>query len=63
MGAQHPRRRGCRTRLRGEFLRLGAPRLVPLGELPPVFPRWYRWALRYLARTRECLLMDVDGPG
>jgi deazaflavin-dependent oxidoreductase (nitroreductase family) len=52
---------GCQLRLRGELLQLGEPRLVPLGELPPVFPRWYRLGLRYLVRTHECLVLDV-GP-
>jgi deazaflavin-dependent oxidoreductase (nitroreductase family) len=51
---------GCQMRLRGELLQLTRPRLLGLQELPPVFPRWYRLGLRYLVRTQECLLMQVD---
>ena len=50
---------GCELLLRGDLLHLTGPRLVGLGELPPVFPRWYRLGLRYLVRTQDCLLMHV----
>jgi deazaflavin-dependent oxidoreductase (nitroreductase family) len=51
---------GCEMQLRGDVLHLSEPRLLPLDELPPVFPRWYRLGLRYVVRTRECLLLRVD---
>ena len=47
-------------RLRGELFRLTEPRLLSLDELPPVFPRWYRWALRSVVRTRQCLVMRAE---
>ena len=50
---------GCEILLRGERLRLTGPRLLGLSDLPPVFPRWYQWGLRYVVRTQECLLMHV----
>jgi deazaflavin-dependent oxidoreductase (nitroreductase family) len=47
---------GCELRLRGELFRLTEPRLLSLGELPPVIPRWYRWTLRSVVRTHQCLV-------
>ncbi|WIY00891.1 nitroreductase family deazaflavin-dependent oxidoreductase [Amycolatopsis mongoliensis] len=46
-------------RLRGELCRLTEPRLLRLDELPPVFPRWYRWVLRSLVHTHQCLVMHA----
>lgn len=50
---------GCEILLRGELLRLTAPRLVGIRELPPVFPHWYYWGLRWVVRTQDCMVMDI----
>ncbi len=44
-------------RLGGQLFRLTEPRLLSLDELPPVFPRWYRWGLRSVVHTHECLVV------
>ena len=53
----------CQMQFRGELLQLTRPRVVGLQDLPRVFPRWYRFGLRYVVRTQECLLMHVDASG
>lgn len=54
---------GCTMVLRGERLRLTEARLVPLDDLPPVFPRWFETGLRHLVRTEDCLLLRVETDG
>ena len=46
--------------LRQDLLHLSRPRIVPLGSLPPVLPRWYAFGLCHVVRTRECLLLEVE---
>ncbi|HEX6055805.1 MAG TPA: nitroreductase/quinone reductase family protein [Intrasporangium sp.] len=50
----------CEMVLRHDLLHLSRPRIVPLGSLPPVLPRWYAFGLRHVVRTRECLLLEVE---
>jgi deazaflavin-dependent oxidoreductase (nitroreductase family) len=52
----------CEMVLRRERLHLSQPRIVPLGSLPPVLPRWYAFGLRHVVRTRDCLLMEIVEP-
>lgn len=54
---------GCMMVLRGERLRLTEARLMPLDDLPPVFPRWFETGLRHLVRTEDCLLLRVGTDG
>ena len=50
---------GCRLRLRGELLDLGAPRVVPVREGVRDMPRWFGLGLRFVVRTKECVVLPV----
>jgi deazaflavin-dependent oxidoreductase (nitroreductase family) len=50
---------GCRMRLGGEILELGAPRVMPIKEGAQAMPRWFGLGLRYLGRTTECVQLPV----
>ncbi|WP_199512506.1 nitroreductase family deazaflavin-dependent oxidoreductase [Nucisporomicrobium flavum] len=52
---------GCRIHLGRERLELGVPRLVPAEEATREIPAVFRYALRYVARTEECLVLPVVG--
>jgi deazaflavin-dependent oxidoreductase (nitroreductase family) len=54
---------GCRMRLGGEILELGAPRVVPIQEGAPGMPRWFGLGLRYLVRTTDCVQLPVLASG
>jgi deazaflavin-dependent oxidoreductase (nitroreductase family) len=49
----------ARMRLGDEYLNLGVPRIVPaeIGtrEIPPLF----RFGLRYVARTKDCVVLPI----
>lgn len=49
----------CRLRLGGEQLTLGGPVLVPAGQAARNLPGPFRFALRYLARTAECVQLPI----
>ncbi|MGV1009326.1 MAG: nitroreductase family deazaflavin-dependent oxidoreductase [Dermatophilaceae bacterium] len=49
----------CRLRLGGDLLDLGAPQVMPLREGGSGMPAWFRFGLRYLVRTRECVRLPV----
>ena len=48
----------CRMRLGREHLTLGAPVLVPAGRCTDM-PRLFRFALRHVAHTTECVRLPV----
>jgi deazaflavin-dependent oxidoreductase (nitroreductase family) len=50
---------GCRMRLGGERLELGAPRVVPLEQGVAGMPRLFGVALRYVVRTAECVELPI----
>jgi deazaflavin-dependent oxidoreductase (nitroreductase family) len=50
---------GCRMRLGDEILVLGAPRVVPVEEASAEMPRWFALALRYVVRTKNCVVLPV----
>jgi deazaflavin-dependent oxidoreductase (nitroreductase family) len=54
---------GCRMRLDGEVLELGAPRVVPIQEGAQGMPRWFGLGLRYLVRTADCVQLPVLASG
>jgi len=49
----------CRMRLGGEQLELGAPRIVPVKEGITHMPWLFGVALRYVARTADCVELPV----
>lgn len=49
----------CRMRLGREQLELGSPRVVPLAQGARAMPWLFGVALRYVARTAECLELSV----
>lgn len=51
----------CRLRLAGEQLTLGAPVLVPAEEGAGSMPWAFRFALRHLVHTAECVRLPVLG--
>lgn len=51
----------CRMRLGGEQLELGAPRVVPVKEGIEGMPWLFGLALRYVARTADCVQLPVVG--
>ncbi len=61
---------GCRMRLGDEMLVLGAPRVVPVEQGSADLPRWFALGLRYVVRTKNCVVLPVvasagahDAPG
>jgi deazaflavin-dependent oxidoreductase (nitroreductase family) len=51
----------CRMRLGGEQLELGAPAIVPLGQGIQGMPWLFGVALRYVARTTDCVELPILG--
>jgi hypothetical protein len=49
----------CRLRLRREQLDPGAPRVVPAEMGTRDIPRLFRYGLRYLVRTKECVVLPI----
>jgi deazaflavin-dependent oxidoreductase (nitroreductase family) len=49
----------CRMRLGGEQLILGAPTLVPVERGVKDMPRLFRFALRHLVHTGECVQLPI----
>jgi deazaflavin-dependent oxidoreductase (nitroreductase family) len=49
----------CRMRLGGEQLTLGAPTLVPVEQGVKDMPRLFRFALRHLVHTAECVQLPI----
>ncbi len=49
----------CRMRLGREHLTLGAPHLVPVEQGTRDIPWLFRFGLRHLAHTKECVVMPV----
>jgi len=45
----------CRMTMRGTLLHLVEPRLVPFDDAQRLFPRWFAWEMRRLARIEQCL--------
>ncbi|MBK3643213.1 MULTISPECIES: nitroreductase family deazaflavin-dependent oxidoreductase [Streptomyces] len=54
---------GGRIRLGGQWLELGAPRIVPVTEGVRGMPWLFGAALRYVVRTKECVELPVLGEG
>lgn len=50
---------GCRIRLGGEQLTLGAPTLAPAAQATKDIPVLFRFALRHLVRTAECVQLPI----
>jgi deazaflavin-dependent oxidoreductase (nitroreductase family) len=50
---------GCRMRLGKEHLILGVPRLVPVEQGTRDIPRLFRFGLRHLAHTEECVVLPI----
>ncbi len=50
---------GCRMRVGGERLELGAPRLVDVDRGVARLPWIFAFALRHVVRTRECVELPV----
>ena len=48
-----------RMLLKGELLELGAPTVVPVREGVRGMPWWFGLGLRFLVRTRECVVLPV----
>ena len=48
-----------RIRLRQEYLELGAPRVVPVETGTRGIPRLFRYGLRFVARTKECVVLPI----
>ena len=49
----------CRMRLGREWLTLGAPHLVPVEQGTKDIPWLFRFGLRHLAHTKECVVLPV----
>jgi deazaflavin-dependent oxidoreductase (nitroreductase family) len=49
----------CRLRLGGEQLTLGAPDLVPVGQGSKGMPWLFRFALRHVVHTTECVQLPI----
>jgi deazaflavin-dependent oxidoreductase (nitroreductase family) len=49
----------CRLRLRGEQLTLGAPALVPVEQGVRGMPWPFRFALRHVVHTTECVQLPI----
>ena len=49
----------CRMRLGGELLTLGRPELVPAEEGTEGMPWLFRFALRHVIRTAECVRLPI----
>ena len=49
-----------RMRLGKEYLDLGAPSIVPVEAGTRGIPRPFRYGLRYLAHTRECVVLPIS---
>ena len=50
---------GARLRLGRDLLTLGPPTVVPLERATALLPWWFAFALRHLARTRQCVELPV----
>jgi deazaflavin-dependent oxidoreductase (nitroreductase family) len=50
---------GCRMRLGGEVLELGAPRVVPVRQGVRGMPWLFGVTLKYVVRTTECVELPV----
>jgi deazaflavin-dependent oxidoreductase (nitroreductase family) len=53
----------CRMRLGGAQLELGAPRVVPVRQGIRGVPWIFGVAIRYVARTTDCVVLPVTGSG
>jgi deazaflavin-dependent oxidoreductase (nitroreductase family) len=51
--------RTCHIRLGGEHLTLGAPALVPAEQATKNLPCLFRFTLRHLVRTAECVQLPI----
>ena len=49
----------CRMRLGNEHLLLGSPHVVPVEQGTQDLPRVFRFGLRHLARTKECVVLPI----
>jgi len=49
----------CRIRLGGERFALGAPTLVPVDQAAEDLPWLFRFALRHVVRTAECVQLPI----
>jgi deazaflavin-dependent oxidoreductase (nitroreductase family) len=49
----------CRLRLGGEELTLGAPALIPAAEGVQAMPWAFRFALRHVIHTAECVQLPI----
>lgn len=49
----------CRMRLGSEQLTLGAPTLVPVEQGVTAMPRLFRFALRHVVHTAECVELPI----
>ena len=49
----------CRMRLSGQQLTLGAPTLVPVEQGVKGMPRLFRFALRHVIHTAECVQLPI----
>jgi deazaflavin-dependent oxidoreductase (nitroreductase family) len=50
----------CRIRLGGEQLTLGAPALVPAGQAAMDIPWLFRFALRHVVHTADCVQLPIQ---
>jgi deazaflavin-dependent oxidoreductase (nitroreductase family) len=53
------RARTCRMRLGREQLTLGVPRVVPVEQGTRDIPWLFRFGLRHVAHTKECVVLPV----
>jgi len=49
----------CEMRLGGEHLTLGAPLVVPVEQGTRDIPWLFRFGLRHLAHTKECVVLPI----
>jgi hypothetical protein len=49
----------CRMRLGGELLTLGTPELIPAEEGVEGMPRLFRFALRHVIHTADCVRLPI----
>jgi len=50
---------GARVRLGREYLDLGVPRVVPVDIGARGIPWFFRYGLRYVARTKDCVVLPI----
>jgi deazaflavin-dependent oxidoreductase (nitroreductase family) len=51
--------RRCRMRLGDQVMELADPRIVPIDQVVKGMPKLFRFGLRYLVRTRDCVEHSV----